>query len=238
MCSRYVRWITLEEIGEFEEFSDFQVPPEPLAVTYNAAPQSVQPIIRLADTAEPTIALAQWGLIPSWARDFKIGQRTINARAEDLLAKPSFRDSVKTKRCLIPANCFYEWREKQPYAIGMQDGRPFCFAGLWDRWRNSAGVTINSFTVITTAPNDLIQPLHDRMPCILPRAAYLRWMNAREPINSALNLLRPYPAEQMRAWRVGKAVGNVRNDNPGLVQELAVDEPNESHATLPLWNLP
>src|SRR5450755_4625803 len=128
MCSRYARWLIDVEI---EEFSDIRLPTEPLAVTYNAAPQSVQPIIRFApDVGAPEIALARWGLIPFWAKDMKVGYSTINARSEELAAKPAFREPLKTRRCLIPANCFYEWqkvsaREKQPFAIAMQEDRPF-----------------------------------------------------------------------------------------------------------------
>ena len=169
MCSRYARWIYPDEI---EEFSDLRLPAEPIPTTYNAAPQSIQPIIALSSTGEPQIAMAKWGLIPAWAKDGRIGYTTINARSEELATKPAFREPLRKKRCLIPANCFYEWqqvgaKEKRPYAIGLASGRPFLFAGLWDRWRASDGTIIDSFTVATTSPNDLMKQLHNRMPCIL-----------------------------------------------------------------------
>jgi putative SOS response-associated peptidase YedK len=238
VCSRYARWIIFEEI---EEFSELRLPPEPLPTTYNAAPQSVQPIVRLSPTGEPQIVLARWGLIPFWAKDAKIGYSTINARSEELDNKPAFRESLKSRRCLVPANCFYEWqqispKEKQPFAIGMKDDRPFVFAGLWDRWRAPDGSLMESFTINTVAPNDLMKPLHDRMPCILAREDSLRWLDPDLSAKSALDLLQPYRAEQMRAWRVGKAVGNVRNDSAALIEEIGSEAPNGNRAmTRSLW---
>ncbi len=222
MCARYARWLVEEEL---EEFSDFRLPPEPLPVTYNAAPQSIQPIIRLSPkTGETEIVMARWGLIPYWAKDAKVGFTTINARSEELASKPAFRESFKSKRCLVPANCYYEWQtfsknNKQPYAIGMQTGKPFALAGLWDKWQAPDGTVIESFTVSTISPNALTAPLHNRMPCILEPAEYARWLNAGD----AADVLRSYPEEKMRCWPVGKAVGNVRNDDPSLCQPIAFE---------------
>jgi putative SOS response-associated peptidase YedK len=237
VCSRYARWIIVEEI---EEFSDLRLPPEPLPTTYNAAPQSVQPIIRLSTTGEPTLVMARWGLIPFWAKEAKIAYSTINARSEELLSKPAFRESFKTRRCLIPANCFYEWqqigpKEKQPVAIAMKDDQPFAFAGLWDRWKAPDGTVVESFTINTVTPNDLLKPVHNRMPCIVARENYLRWLNLDEPSKPLLDLLQPYPAEKMRTWRIGKAMGNVRNDDVTLIQEITSDAANENHVTPSLW---
>jgi putative SOS response-associated peptidase YedK len=236
VCSRYARWIIVDEV---EEFSELQLPPEPVPATYNAAPQSIQPIIRLSHTAEPKIVMARWGLIPFWAKDAKIGYSTINVRSEELASKPAFRESLKTRRCLIPANCFYEWQQigpkaKQPFAIGMADDRPFAFAGLWDRWKAPDGTVIESFTINTVFSNDLMKPVHDRMPCIVGRENYLRWLDPDEA-SKPLDLLQPYPTERMRAWRVGNAVGNVRNDDATLIKEIASDPVNENHATQWLW---
>ena len=153
--------------GDLEEFSDFRLPVNPIPVTYNAAPQSMQPIIRLSPaTGDPEMVMARWGLIPSWAKDDKIGFSTINARAEELETKPAFRDALKSKHCLVPANSFYEWqrltsKDKLPYAIGLRSKKPFAFAGLWDCWKARNGSVV---TVITVTPNDLVTPLHDRMP--------------------------------------------------------------------------
>jgi putative SOS response-associated peptidase YedK len=238
VCSRYARWIIVDEI---EEFSDLQLPPEPMPATYNAAPQSMQSIIRLAEGGEAQIVMARWGLIPFWAKDAKIGYSTINARSEGLVSKPAFRESLKTRRCIIPANCFYEWQQigpkaKQPFAIGMEDIRPFAFAGLWDRWKAPDGTVVESFTIITVAPNELMKPLHDRMPCIVRRENYLRWLDPGERLKPLLDVvLQPYPAGRMRVWRVGKAVGNVRNDDAALVKEITDDAVSENHATPLLW---
>jgi putative SOS response-associated peptidase YedK len=237
VCSRYARWIIVDEI---EEFSDIQLPPEPISATYNAAPQSVQPIIRLSPIGKPEMVMARWGLIPFWAKDAKIAYSTINARSEELASKPAFRESVKTRRCLIPVNCFYEWqqigpKEKQPFAIGMDDGRSFAFAGLWDRWKAPDGAVVESFTISTVTPNDLMRPVHNRMPCILRREHYHRWLGLEEVSGPPLDLLQPYPAEMMRAWRVGKAVGNVRNDDATLIKEMSTDAASENHETRLLW---
>jgi len=237
VCSRYARWIIVDEI---EEFSDLRLPPEPIPATYNAAPQSNQPIIRLSHTGAPKIVLARWGLIPFWTKDAKIGHSTINARSEELANKPAFREPLKSRRCLVPANCFYEWqqvgpKEKQPFAIGMKDDKPFFFAGLWDRWKAPDGTIIESFTINTVAPNDLMKPLHDRMPCIVGQENYLRWLDPDQPVKSSLDLLRPYSSEKMRAWRVGKAVGNVRNDDATLIKEIPGGAANENRATPLLW---
>ena len=137
--------------------------------------------------------MARWGLIPFWAKDAKIGFSTINARSEELASKPAFRESLKSRRCLIPANCFYEWqqvspKEKQPFAIGMKDDQPCVFAGLWDRWKAPDGTLIESFTINTVPPNDLMKPLHDRMPCILGRKNYLRWLDPDEQAKPPLGL--------------------------------------------------
>lgn len=224
MCARYARWTADEAL---EEFSDLRLPPEPLPATYNAAPQSMQPIIRVsAKTGEPEIVMARWGLIPFWAKDAKIAHSTINARSEEIERRPAFREPLKSRRCLIPANCYYEWqqlsaKEKQPYAIGMKNHRPFAFAGLWDRWKAPDGALVESFTINTTLPNALTAQLHVRMPCILEPAEYRRWLEPEEG-RLPMDLLRPYPAEKMRYWPVGKAVGNVRNDDPALCKPVAL----------------
>jgi putative SOS response-associated peptidase YedK len=218
VCNRYARWAGPED---FEEFSDIRLPTTPFPTTYNAAPQSIQPIVRISpETGELEIVLVRWGLIPFWSKDAKIGYSTFNARAEELELKPAFRESLKSRRCLIPANCFYEWqklgpKEKQPFSIGMSDDVPFAFAGLWDRWRAPDGAVIESFTINTVAPNKLLEPIHDRMPAIVDRHDYLRWLQS----DDWRRLLQPFSAEKMRCWPVDKAVGNVKNDSPELIKE-------------------
>ncbi len=193
------------------------------APTYNAAPQSVQPVVRLnRDSGKREIALLRWGLVPFWARDAKLGYTTINARAEEVAAKPAFREALKRRRCLVPADAFYEWQRldpktKRPYAIALRSGEPYAFAGLWERWRPKEGEVLETFTIITTDPNEVMEPLHDRMPVILEPQNYTRWLDAGDPAQPPVDLLRPYPAEKMLAWPISDRVGNVRNNDPELL---------------------
>ena len=196
------------------------------APTYNAAPQSTQPVVRLnADTGKREFALLRWGLVPFWAKDAKFGFTTINDRAEEAAAKPAFRDALKKRRCLVPADAFYEWqrldpKNKQPYAIAMRSGKPYAFAGLWERWHSKEGPVLETFTILTTDPNELTEPIHNRMPVILEPSEYSRWMEAGDPARPPVDLLRPYPAEKMLAWPVDNRVGNVRNDDAQLLDAV------------------
>jgi len=143
------------------------------APSFNVAPQSVQPVVRLSpDSGEREIALLRWGLVPFWAKDAAIGYSTINARAEEAAAKPAYREAVKRRRCLVPADAFYEWQRlnaktRQPYAIALRSGEPFAMAGLWERWQPREGAALETFTILTTDPNELLHPIHNRMPAIL-----------------------------------------------------------------------
>jgi putative SOS response-associated peptidase YedK len=216
----------MDEFADLEEFSYIRLPTVPVPPTYNAAPQSIQPIIRPSRTGQLEVVFARWGLIPYWSKTAKIGYSTFNARAEELLNKPAFRESLKSRRCLVPASCFYEWqklgpKEKQPFAIGMKRDEPFAFAGLWDRWRSPEGVVIESFTINTVASNEFMKPIHDRMPAVLQRRDYARWLNIEIAADAPLDLLRPFPAESMRCWTIDKAIGNVRNDSPELIKQAA-----------------
>lgn len=200
------------------------------APSYNIAPQSTQPVVRLnAETGKPEFSLMRWGLVPYWAKDAKIGYSTINARAEEVASKPLYREALKKRRCLIPADAFYEWQNldpktKRPFAFGMRSGEPYAFAGLWERWKPKEGVPLETFTILTTDPNELAERVHDRMPVILERSDYSRWMEAGEPERPPVDLLRPYPAEKMRSWPVNERVGNVRNDDPELLRECKPEE--------------
>lgn len=192
-----------------------------LAPSYNVAPQSFQPVVRLSpDTGERELTIMRWGLIPFWSKDSKMAFNTINAKAETIAASPAYREAAKHRRCLVPADWFYEWKKldakkKQPYAIGMKDDCIFAFAGLWDRWKDkSTGQSLETYTVITTDPNELMEPIHNRMPVILHRKDYERWLAVADPAQLPLDLLRPYPAEEMKAWPVSQDVGNVRNNRP------------------------
>ena len=148
------------------------------APDYNVAPQSTQPVVRLnAETGKPEFGLMRWGLVPYWAKDAKVGYTTINARSEEVAAKPLYREAFKKRRCLVPADAFYEWQRigaktKQPFAFGMRSGEPYAFAGLWERWKPKEGEPLETFTILTTDPNELAEPVHNRMPVILKPQDY------------------------------------------------------------------
>ncbi len=230
MCGRFARRSTQEILADW-----FGVPLEEMPwfePTFNAAPQSTQPVVRLnRDTGSREFALLKWGLVPFWARDAKVGYTTFNARAEEAPAKPAYREAFKKRRCLIPADAFYEWqridpKSKHPYAFAMKEETPYAFAGLWESWRPKEGAPLESFTILTTDPNALVEPMHNRMPAILEPRDYDRWLNTSpdtsDPARPPVDLLRPFPAEKMRAWRVSDRVGSVRNNDPTLLD--AVEE--------------
>ena len=164
----------------------------------------------------------RWGLVPFWARDARDGVKRINARAESIVTTASFREAIKKRRCLVPADAFYEWQKigaktKQAFAIAMLDGSQYGFAGLWESWKEENGTLLETFTIITTDPNEVMEPLHDRMPVIIEPKNYDRWLQPAEAEALPLDLLRPFPAEKMRAWKANSRVGNVRNDEEGLL---------------------
>jgi putative SOS response-associated peptidase YedK len=153
----------------------------------------------------------------------KIAYSTINAKAETITTSPVYREAVKRRRCLVPADWFYVWKKidaktKQPYAIALEDDSMFAFAGLWDTWKDKAtGKALDTYTVITTDPNELMESLHNRMPVILHKRDFERWLAPAEPSHLPIDLLKPYAAAEMKAWKVSAAVGNVRNNNPELI---------------------
>lgn len=228
MCGRYGRRADKQRIAEWMQAHDTNVFDDSyLAPTYNAAPQSMQPAVRLdEDSGQRELAILRWGFVPSWSRDAKIAYSTINAKAETVATSPAFRESMKRRRCLIPAEWFYEWQKidaktKQAYAIGMKDDSVFAFAGLWDRWKDQqTGQTLETFTIITTDPNELMERLHNRMPVIIDAKDYGRWLIPGDPARLPVDLLRPYDAERMKAWKVSARVGNVRNNDPDCVEAL------------------
>jgi putative SOS response-associated peptidase YedK len=199
---------------------------DPLAgiARYNLAPSQSLPELRLHD-GEPRIEPMRWGLLPHWAKDTKVGYTTINARMEGLVDKPAFRDAWKRgQRCLVPATGWYEWRElepkkKQPYFFHSADGlNPMMFAGLWSRWRNpDDGMPIDSYAILTGGALGVVAQVHDRQPHVLPRDAWQAWLEATVP--QALDMLEPAPLP-VRWHTVGAAVGNVRNDDPRLVEAV------------------
>ena len=228
MCGRYGRRADKQRIAEWMQTHNTDVFDDSyLAPSYNVAPQSMQPVVRLdSETGERELSIMRWGLIPFWSKDSKIAYSTINAKAESITTSPAYREAIKRRRCLVPADWFYEWEEadaktKQPYAIALNDGSLFAFAGLWDTWKDKAtGQALNTYTVITTDPNELMEPLHNRMPVILQRRDYDRWLAPGDPTQLPVGLLRPFPAEEMKAWPVSTRIGNVRNNEPSLVERL------------------
>jgi putative SOS response-associated peptidase YedK len=222
MCGRYVRRSDKQRIAEHFHLHGPSLPD--FGPSWNVAPQTFQPIVRLnRDTGERELVLMRWGLIPFWANDPKIGLRTINAKAETITTAPAFREAIKFRRCLVPADAFYEWQKldaktKQPFAIAMKDGKPYALAGLWEKWKDrKVSTELLTFTVITTDPNEVVQPLHDRMPVIIPERDYDRWLDVSDTQNLPLDLLRRFDADKMTALKVDKAVGNVKNDRPELI---------------------
>lgn len=197
----------------------------PLQPRYNVAPTQNVAAVRLDRvTGMRQLDLLRWGLVPSWADDPAIGNWMINARAETVDEKPAYRHPFKARRCLIVADGFYEWMKqggrKQPYYIRMRDGRPFAFAGLWDHWERDAG-ELDSCALITTAPNELVRPIHDRMPAIVRREHYGRWLDPSVTDGAKLKeLLRPYPAEEMAANPVSTFVNSPVNDLPECVRPV------------------
>lgn len=183
---------------------------------YNVAPTQLAPVVRLNAEGGRALTMLRWGLIPAWAKETKIGASLINARAETAAEKPSFRAAFKKRRCLVPADGFYEWRTvgklKQPYRITLAGGGPFAFAGLWESWRGDAPEAIESFTILTTGANERLAELHNRMPVILDAADYDSWLGAAEA-NLAAALLRPYRAERMTYYAVSRRVNSAKFDD-------------------------
>lgn len=195
---------------------------------YNIAPtQPVPAVLNEWQEGKAQLELVHWGLIPSWAKDPSIGGRMINARAESLAQKPAFRAAFKRRRCLIPASGFYEWKKnpdgktKTPMYIRMKDGRPFAFAGLWEVWHSEDGSQIKSCAIITGEPNELVKPIHDRMPVILLPQRYRDWLDPNErPADELMSMLKPYPPEQMQAYPVSRMVNNPKNDSPKCIEPM------------------
>jgi putative SOS response-associated peptidase YedK len=204
---------------------------------YNIAPSQAVPVVRQNGPSRE-LTLMRWGLIPRWARDPKIGLRTINARAETVATKPAFRDAFKRRRCLIPADGFYEWKKdgskkKRPFYIHRRDGRPFGFAGLWERWERADSKPIESCTVITTDANDVLQDLHDRMPVILPEESYDRWLDPKWKDDAKLSaMLTPFPGNELTLFEVSPVVNNPRNETAECIApleiQLQLDLPEQS----------
>jgi putative SOS response-associated peptidase YedK len=222
MCGRFTLTIDPEHL---QEAFPWAVIPNDLSPRYNIAPS--QPVAVIPNTGDNSVSMYKWGLIPSWSKDPAIGERMINARAESLADKPSFRNAYRRRRCLILADGFYEWKQiqssksKQPVLIRLQNNQPFAFAGLWEEWTSPDGSKIKSCTIITTQPNSLVGAIHNRMPVILPPVKYKQWISPEDQPSSQLNdLLIPYPSDEMIAYPVSKMVNNPQYDSSDLIKPI------------------
>lgn len=224
MCGRYTITIALEELlSRYEAENALSSMYEP---RYNVAPGQLVPAV-IAGAERNRLGQLKWGLVPPWADDPKVAYRMINARAETLKTRPAYREAYRAKRCLIPADGFYEWQKqgggaKRPYRITLRGGGLFSFAGLYETWTAPDGSKLHTCVVLTTEPNRLMADIHDRMPVILRPEDEALWLDRRTRDGSKLDkLLAPYPAEEMEAYEVGRAVGNASYDNPACIERIA-----------------
>jgi putative SOS response-associated peptidase YedK len=222
MCGRFT--LTIDPADLQEAFPWLTVP-QGITPRYNIAP--TQPVAVVPNNSSHKLDFYIWGLIPSWAKDPEIGNRLVNARAESLAEKPSYRSAYRRRRCLVLTDGFYEWKQipgsksKTPIYIQLQSGKPFSFAGLWDLWNSPDGSQIYSCTIITTEPNSLMATIHNRMPVILPSEAYSQWLDPSEQRPEDLQkFLKPYPAEEMKAFPVSRLVNSPENDTPQCIQPV------------------
>ena len=226
MCGRFTLRTPATDLAEI-----FAVDARPnLAARYNIAPSQDILVVRAGSGPSPAreFAMPRWGLVPHWAKDPAIGSRMINARAESLAEKPSFRDAYRRRRCLVAADGFYEWRKapdggKQPYHIRLADDAPFAIAGLWESWRAVDGETLETCALITTEANRAVAPIHHRMPVILPPAAYQYWLDPNSSPDALGELLRPYADDDLVALAVASRVNSARHDDAACL-EAAVGE--------------
>lgn len=219
MCGRY-NLTQAEQVAERFQVADAQMT---LLPRYNIAPSQSLPVV-VRNSPNRLVAM-QWGLVPSWSKEPRTSFSTINARAETIATSAVYRGPFKSRRCLVPANGFYEWRKlgqgKQPYCIQLHGGELFAFAGLYDIWRDQAGHELYSYTIITTTPNDLVAPIHNRMPAILRREDEDAWLDPKADQEQLMALLSAYPADEMEAYPVSKALNSPSNEGPELAQAIA-----------------
>jgi putative SOS response-associated peptidase YedK len=226
MCGRFVLRASPDQLAEL-----FDLQEEPMvAPRYNIAPSQPVAIVRVnPQTQQREWTHTLWGLIPSWSKDPTIGQKMINARSDGVAEKPSFRAAFKRRRCLIPASGFYEWKQtgdgKEPHFITSAAGEPLAFAGLWEQWTGGDGVELQTCTILTTDANELVTPLHNRMPVIIAPEDYSLWLGSGRDetpayLSQLQHLLRPYSSELMKEYAVSKYVNNVRNEGEKCIEPV------------------
>lgn len=226
MCGRFTLALSPEDVAKLLELNRTLDAELGLGPRWNVAPgQEILAALRPAPDAATEPRRLRWGLVPAWARDPAVGHRMLNARSETVREKPAFRSAFRARRCLIPADGFYEWKReggrKQPWLFRLKDDPGFALAGLWERWLGPDGELLDSCTLLTTTPNELMAPIHDRMPVILAPEHRADWLAAApEAADSLHALLRPFPAAAMTAWPVSTLVNSPRNDGPELVRPV------------------
>lgn len=224
MCGRFRLTSSAEKIGDLFQIKVSRA----IAPRYNICPTQPVEIVRISPASnQPELSPVLWGLIPPWSKDLSLAAKMINARAETAHEKPSFKNCLKRRRCLIPVDGFYEWQQnvkpKQPFHIRMKDGQPFALAGIWEIWHGPNGEEIESCAILTTEANELMKPFHHRMPVILRADQFPLWLDPDiQELEQILPLLRQFPAEEMLASPVARTVNNPRIDDARCIEEIAV----------------
>ncbi len=223
MCGRFALKAPPDELVirfGLDECADF-------GPRYNIPPGTDIPVIRLSPEGKRVLHLLHWGLVPHWAKDPSIGTKLNNTRGESVAEKPSFREAFKKRRCLVPADGFFEWKAegkiKLPYYISLKSGEPMAMAGLWESWKSPDGEIVRTVCIITIGANELMAPIHDRMPVLVAREHWQSWLAA--PADEIRPLVVPYPANEMRAWQVSLRVSRTANDDSSLIEPAPESAP-------------
>lgn len=218
MCGRFTSLLSPELLAAIYEV----FPPEQIVARYNIAPTQEVLVVREASNGSRYLSAVQWGLVPHWAKDASIGSKMINARSETVHEKASFRQAIRHRRCIVPISGFYEWVAtpggKHPHYITARDSSPLSLAGIWDTNETPDGQVLETCSILTTAANSLMAPLHDRMPVILHQGEFDRWLDPADTVPQALqHFYQPYPSELMQEWPVSSLVNSPRNDSPACI---------------------
>ena len=226
MCARYA-YFTGQELGQFMKRFDVDrsAAIKKLEARYNISPGTINPTI--TRNSPNRLTFMKWGLVPFWAKDPSIGNKMINARAESIETKPSFRKPIRNQRCLVPASGFYEWKtlkletkpEKIPWYLGIKNEATFSLAGIYDIWRDAEKMEYRTYSIITTEPNALVSRIHNRMPVILAQKDENQWLDQKTPLEKILKLLQPFPANKMVSWPVSRRINKPLNDDPDLIKQ-------------------